>query len=52
MAKVKIWVAAITLGTALLITFKGKGFFKQIAILSGVVVGYLVCLAMGLLILQ
>ncbi|MGH4124551.1 MAG: uracil-xanthine permease family protein [Clostridium sp.] len=47
MAKVKIWFAAITLGTALLITFKGKGFFKQISILSGVVVGYLVCLAVG-----
>ncbi|MBU3188890.1 uracil-xanthine permease family protein [Clostridium bowmanii] len=47
MAKVKIWVAVITLGTALLITLKGKGFFKQIAILSGVIVGYLVCLAIG-----
>jgi uracil permease len=47
MAKVKIWVAAITLGTALIITFKGKGFLKQIAILSGVIVGYLVCLVMG-----
>ena len=47
MAKVKLWVAAITLGTALLITFKGKGFFKQIAILFGVIVGYLVCLAIG-----
>jgi uracil permease len=47
MAKAKLWVAAITLCTALLITFKGKGFFKQIAILSGVVVGYLICLAIG-----
>ena len=47
MAKVKVWVAAITLCTALLITFKGSGFFKQIAILCGVVVGYLVCLAIG-----
>lgn len=47
MAKVKIWVAAITLCTALLISFKGKGFFKQISILSGVVVGYLICLAIG-----
>lgn len=47
MAKAKLWVAAITLCTALLITLKGKGFFKQIAILSGVVVGYLVCLAIG-----
>jgi len=47
MAKVKLWVAAITLGTALLITFKGKGFFKQMAILSGVIVGYIVCLAIG-----
>ncbi len=47
MAKVKLWVAAITLCTALLITFKGKGFFKQMAILSGVIVGYLVCLAIG-----
>ncbi|MGH4117315.1 uracil-xanthine permease family protein [Clostridium sp.] len=47
MAKVKIWIAAITLGTALLITFKGSGFLKQISILCGVVVGYLVCLAIG-----
>ncbi|MGH4140888.1 uracil-xanthine permease family protein [Clostridium sp.] len=47
MAKVKLWVAAITLGTALLITFKGKGFFKQMAILSAVIVGYVVCLAIG-----
>ena len=47
MAKVRIWIAAITLCTALLITFKGSGFFKQIAILCGVVVGYLVCLAIG-----
>lgn len=47
MANAKLWVAAVTLGTALLITFKGTGFFKQIAILCGVVVGYLVCLAIG-----
>lgn len=47
MARAKIWVAAITLGTALIITIKGKGFFKQIAILCGVIVGYLVCLAIG-----
>jgi uracil permease len=47
MAKVKVWVAVITLCTALLITFKGRGFFKQIAILCGVVVGYVVCLAIG-----
>ena len=47
MSKVKIWVAAITLCTALLITIKGSGFFKQIAILCGVIVGYLVCLAIG-----
>jgi len=48
MARVKIWVAAITLCTALIITFKGTGFFKQIAILCGVVVGYLICLAIGI----
>ena len=47
MSKVKLWVAAVTLGTALLITFKGTGFLKQIAILCGVVVGYIVCLAIG-----
>ncbi len=48
MSKVNLWIAAITLCTALLINFKGKGFFRQISILSGVIVGYLVCLAMGL----
>lgn len=48
MSKVNYGIAALTLGTALLITFKGKGFFKQMAILSGVIVGYVVCLALGL----
>ncbi len=47
MSRVKLWVAAITLFTALLINFKGKGFLKQISILCGVIVGYLVCLAIN-----
>ncbi len=41
-------LAAITLGTALAINFFGKGFFKQLAILFGVIVGYLLSLAFHL----
>lgn len=44
MASENFVVAAITLATALLVNFKGKGFFKQLSILTGVVVGYLVSL--------
>ena len=48
MAKENLIVAAVTLSTALLISFKGKGFIKQISILIAVVVGYALSLRMGL----
>ncbi|MCY6485144.1 uracil-xanthine permease family protein [Clostridium aestuarii] len=47
-AKANYLVAAITLGTAVGITFFGKGLIKQLSILIGVLVGYLVSLSMGL----
>jgi uracil permease len=43
-----ISVATITLVVSLLITFLGKGFFKQLGILMGVIVGYLLALWLGL----
>ena len=43
-----ILVATITLLVSLLITFFGKGFFKQLGILMGVIVGYLLALWLGL----
>jgi len=43
-----ISVATITLAVSLLITFLGKGFFKQLGILMGVIVGYLLALWLGL----
>ncbi|WP_129600170.1 uracil-xanthine permease family protein [Anaerophilus nitritogenes] len=48
MAKNNLLVAAITLSIALIITFKGTGFSKQLSILTGVVVGYLVSLKLGI----
>lgn len=44
MASKNFLIAIITLITALLVNFKGKGFFKQLSILAGVVVGYLLSL--------
>ena len=44
MASKNFLIATITLITALLVNFKGKGFFKQLSILTGVVVGYLLSL--------
>ncbi|MCY6356545.1 uracil-xanthine permease family protein [Clostridium sp. ZS2-4] len=41
-------IAGITLFTALIITFKAKGFIKQLAILIAVVVGYIISLKMGI----
>lgn len=41
-------IAAITLSTALIITFKAKGFIKQLAILIAVIVGYIISLKMGI----
>ena len=43
-----ISIATITLVTSLLITFFGKGFIKQLGILIGVIVGYLLSLWVGL----
>ncbi|WMJ79148.1 uracil-xanthine permease family protein [Clostridium sp. MB40-C1] len=48
MASKNFLIAAITLGTALTITFKGKGFIKQLSILIAVVVGYLVAFKLGI----
>ena len=33
---------------ALLVNFKGKGIFRQLSILMGVIVGYLISLKMGI----
>lgn len=41
-------IAGITLGTALLINFKAKGFIKQLSILIAVIVGYFIALNMNL----
>ncbi len=43
-----ISIATITLAVSLLITFFGKGFLKQLGILMGVIVGYLLALWVGL----
>lgn len=48
MARENFLVAGVTLGVALLINFKGKGFIKQLAILIGVGTGYLLSLKLGL----
>ncbi len=48
MASQNYIIAGITLGVALLVNFKGKGFFKQLSILMGVIVGYLISLKMGI----
>ncbi|MDK2866550.1 MAG: uracil permease [Clostridiales bacterium] len=47
MAQANFVIAAITLATALGINFLGKGFIKQLAILIGVLTGYLISLALG-----
>ena len=41
-------VALVTLGTSIAITLFGKGFIKQLGILIGVIVGYLLSLYLGL----
>lgn len=48
MANENLLIAGITLGTALLINFKTKGFIKQLAILTAVIVGYIVSLRAGI----
>ncbi|HYE08930.1 MAG TPA: uracil-xanthine permease family protein [Patescibacteria group bacterium] len=47
MASGNFVLAIITLGTALIINFFGKGFLKQLSILTAVVVGYLVAHIIG-----
>lgn len=48
MASENFLLAGVTLGTALLINFKGKGFLKQLSILIAVLVGYVLALALNL----
>lgn len=48
MASNNFIVAAITLGTALIINFAAKGFLKQLSILIAVTVGYIVSLRLGI----
>lgn len=48
MAKQNLLIAGLTLGTALLINFKAKGFTKQLSILIAVVVGYVISMSIGL----
>ncbi len=48
MAKENLFIAAITLGVALMINFKGKGLIKQLSILIAVLVGYVISFRMGL----
>ena len=47
MASGNFVLAILTLGTALVISFFGKGFIKQLSILIAVVVGYLVAQVIG-----
>jgi uracil permease len=48
MASSNFIIAGITLATALVITFKGSGFIKQLSILIAVVTGYIISLKFGL----
>ncbi len=48
MASSNFLVAGITLSTALLITWKGKGFLKQLAILIAVITGYTIAKMLGI----
>ena len=48
MASGNFLIAAITLAVALIVNFRGKGFFKQLAILTGIIVGYIVSSFMGI----
>lgn len=49
MASSHFIIAAITLSTALGITFLGKGFIKQLSILIAVIVGYIISSQFGLI---
>lgn len=44
----QILIALITLATSIVITLFGKGFIKQLGILIGVMVGYIISLCIGL----
>lgn len=46
--KTHAFVAIITLGVSLAITFLGKGFLKQLGILLGVITGYICAIGFGL----
>jgi uracil permease len=48
MASSNFLVAGVTLCTALLITWKGTGFLKQLAILIAVIIGYTLASTLGL----
>ncbi len=48
MASQNLYIAVFTLGTALAITFLGRGFVKQLSILIAVVAGYAVSYKIGL----
>ncbi|MGL5315198.1 MAG: uracil-xanthine permease family protein [Peptostreptococcaceae bacterium] len=48
MASNNILIGCLTLGIALSINKFGKGFIKQIGILIAVIIGYVVCLVMGI----
>lgn len=48
MASENFMLAGVTLGTALLINFKAKGFIKQLSILIAVLVGYALALSLNL----
>lgn len=49
MAANNLMLAAVTLGTALIITFTAKGFLKQMSIITAVFVGYIVAAMTGAL---
>lgn len=49
MASVNFFLAILTLSVALMITFKGQGFFKQMAIITAVAVGYIASALTGAL---
>lgn len=48
MAQANLMMAAITLGTAVGINLFGKGFLKQLSILIGVLTGYAISFALGM----
>lgn len=48
MASENFLIAGVTLLTALFVNFRGKGFFKQLSILTAVVVGYLLSLKLDI----